>query len=269
VRHNGFNCHAGNRTRYPRVYTGDLMTDLAPTAVQAEAAPKGPLSRIFGVLVSPRATFASVAAHPKALDVLLLSVLVLAVGMCLFLRSQVGQDAWIDQQVRQSEAFGRSFNEQQYAGLERIAPLIGYIVLGIYIVAIPIVVAILSGILLGIFNALLGGDASFKQVFAIVSHAGVITVVGGLFALPLFYARQTLSSPTTLGVFVPFLDENTFLARMLGTIDIFQLWWLLTLAIGLGVLYKRRTTPIAVSLYTVYFVIILAIAALRTALSSS
>jgi Yip1-like protein len=245
------------------------MTDLAPTTGPAEAAPKGPLSRMFGVIVSPRATFANLAAHPRALDVLLLSVLVLAAAMCLFLRSQVGQDAWIDQQVRQSEAFGRSLNEQQYAGLERIAPLVGYIVIGVYIVGIPIVVAILSGILLGVFNAFMGGDASYKQVFAVVTHAGVITVLGGLFALPLFYARQTLSSPTTLGVFVPFLDENTFLARLLGTIDLFQVWWLLTLSIGLGVLYKRRTTPIAVSIYTVYFVIILAIAAVRTALSSS
>jgi Yip1-like protein len=245
------------------------MTDLAPTAVQAEAAPKGPLSRMFGVFVSPRATFASLAAHPKAIDVLLLSTLVLAAGMFLFLRSQVGQDAWIDQQVQQSEAFGRTLAYDQYNALERFAPLVGYVVLGVYIVGIPIVVAILSGILLGIFNALLGGDASYKQVFAVVTHAGVVTVLGGLFALPLFYARQTLSSPSTLGVFLPFLDENTFVARLLGTIDLFQVWWLLTLSIGLGVLYKRRTTPIAVSIYSVYFVIILAIAAIRTAFSSS
>jgi hypothetical protein len=97
----------------------------------------------------------------------------------------------------------------------------------------------------------------------------VITALQTLFVVPLDYARQTLSSPTTLGAFVPFLDENSFLARLLGTIDLFQVWWLITLSIGLGVLYKRRTTPIAISLYTVYFVIILAIAALRTALSSS
>src|SRR5206468_1722433 len=77
-----------------------------------------------------------------------------------------------------------------------------------YFIAIPIVVAIMSGILLGIFNALLGGDATYKQVFAIVSYAGVITVVQTVFAIPLDYVRQTLSSPTTLGVFVPFLDEN-------------------------------------------------------------
>jgi hypothetical protein len=68
-------------------------------------------------------------------------------------------------------------------------------------------------------------------------------------------------------VFVPFLDEKSFLSRLLGTIDLFQIWWLVVLAIGLGVLYKRRTGPIATSLLTVYAVIILAIAAVRSALS--
>src|SRR6478672_11194963 len=127
------------------------------------------------------------------------------------------------------------------------ATFAGYIAAAGYVIVIPIFLAILSGILLGVFNALLGGDASFKQVFAIVSHAGLITVLQTVFVMPLDYIRETLSSPTTLGVFVPFLDEKSFLSHLLGTIDLFQIWWLVVLAIGLGVLYKRRTGPIATS----------------------
>jgi hypothetical protein len=243
------------------------MTEIAPTPVPAEAAPKGLFSRIVGVFFSPRATFADVAARPKAFGVLAIGLLIVVGGLFLLFQTQVGQQAWLDQQVRASESFGRTIPEQQYQGMERIAPDLGYIVACAYLVFIPIVLLILSGILLGVFNAILGGDATFKQVFAIVSHAGLITVLQTMFAMPLDYARETLSSPTTLGVFVPFLDENTFLARLLGTIDLFQIWWLVTLSIGLAVLYKRRTAPIATSLLTVYGVIILAIAAVRSALS--
>jgi hypothetical protein len=225
------------------------------------------VSRIFGVFFSPRATFADVAARPRSLGVLSVSLVIVVAGLFLLFKSEVGQQAWIDQQVRGSESFGRTISDQQYQGMERIAPYIGYIVAVGYLVVIPIVVAIMSGIFLGVFNALLGGDATYKQVFAIVSHAGVITVLQTVFALPLDYMRATLSSPTNLGVFVPFLDEASFLARLLGTIDLFQIWWLVTLSIGLGVLYKRRTGPIATSLLTVYAVIILAIAAVRSALS--
>jgi hypothetical protein len=70
-------------------------------------------------------------------------------------------------------------------------------------------------------------------------------------------------------VFLPFLDENTFPARLLGSIDLFLIWWLVNLAIGLGVLYKRRTGPIAVGLLSVYLAIALIIAGIRTALSGA
>ena len=243
------------------------MPEIAPVTTPADAAPKSLPSRMVGVFFSPRATFADVAARPKWFGVLSVSVLVMIVALFTLFTTEVGQQAWIDQQVRGSESFGRTISDQQYQGMERIAPYIGYIVACAYLVILPIIVAIISGILLGVFNALLGGDATFKQVFAVVSHAGVITVLQTLFAMPLDYMRETLSSPTNLGVFVPFLDEASFLARLLGTIDVFQIWWLVTMSIGIGVLYKRRTGPIAMSLLTVYAVIILAIAAVRSALS--
>jgi len=76
-----------------------------------------------------------------------------------------------------------------------------------------------------------------------------------------------MSSPTNLGVFAPFLEENTFPARLLGSLDLFHMWAILSLAIGLGVLYKRRTAPVAWTMFLVYFVIVVAIAAVRSALS--
>ena len=48
---------------------------------------------------------------------------------------------------------------------------------------IPIVLAVIAGILLGIFNAILGGDASYKQVYAVLAHASVITALqNGVFS---------------------------------------------------------------------------------------
>ena len=40
-------------------------------------------------------------------------------------------------------------------------------------------------------------------------------------------------------------------------IDLFIVWWVIVLAIGLGVLYRRRTQPIAITLFGVYTVIAL------------
>jgi hypothetical protein len=102
-----------------------------------------------------------------------------------------------------------------------------------------------------------------------VAHSGVVTALQQMFVLPLDYARQSLSSPTSLAVFAPFLDDTTFIARVLGGVDLFLLWWILNLAIGLAVLYKRRTGPVATGMVVTYLAIVLIVAGVRTALSGA
>jgi hypothetical protein len=119
----------------------------------------------------------------------------------------------------------------------------------------------MSGILFAVFSAALGGTATFKQVFAVMVHSSAISVVQQLFVTPLNYARESMSSATNLAVFLPMLDEGSFLAKFLGTIDLFLVWWVVVLSIGLGVLFKRRTGPIAAGLFIVYGVIAVIVAA--------
>jgi hypothetical protein len=135
------------------------------------------------------------------------------------------------------------------------------------IVALPLAALAVAGILIGVFNVVLGGDATFAQVFAVVIASGVIMAFRGLFSVPLDYARETLSSPTSLNAVLPFFEDNTFGARVLASIDLFFVWWMVSLAIGMGVLYKRRTTPIAMMLLAVYVAIGLCIALVRAMLS--
>jgi hypothetical protein len=239
------------------------------TVDAASAAPKSLLSRIVGIIFSPRDTYANVASYPRCFGVLAVIVLVGAAGVFAFMSTEVGRQAWVDGAVRQQESFGRTLTDAQYAGLERMSNYASYFGAGVQIVALPAVAAGLAGILLGIFNALLGGDAKFKQVFAVVCHSGVVISLAQIFGLPLAYARGSLSSATNLAVFLPFLDESSFAARFLGAIDLFYIWWIVSLSIGLGVLYRKRTASIATTMLVVYAVIALLIAAIRTALSGA
>ena len=65
------------------------------------------------------------------------------------------------------------------------------------------------------------------------------------------------------------VEEDSFIGRLMGAIDIFLIWWIVVLAIGLGVLYRRRTQPIAASLLVVYGIIALCIAAVMSGLGGS
>jgi hypothetical protein len=243
------------------------MTETAASIPAAPEAHKGLLARVIGVFVSPRATYADVAARPRWFGVLALSTIVIAGGLFALLSTEVGKQAAFDQQTQIIESFGVKLNDEAYQRMEAGIERARYTTSISQFIAIPLVLLIFSGILLGVFNAILGGDARFKQVFAILAHSSVIGALQTVFAMPLDYLRETMTSPTSLGVFVPFLEENSFLARLLGMMDLFQIWGTLSIAIGLGVLYKRRTGPIATGLFTVYVVIIVVIAAIRSALS--
>jgi hypothetical protein len=243
------------------------MTQTLPAtpAVPAKSLP----ARIAGVLFAPRATYAAVAAQPRWLGVLLVIVALGGAATFAFLSTDVGKAAMLDQQVRTMESFGMKLSDAAYQRMEQGLDRARYTGLAGQAVALPLAALIVAGIALGVFNALLGGDATFKQVYAVVVHSGVILSLSQLFGTPLAYARESLSGATNLGVFAPFLDDSSFAARALGSIDLFILWWAISVSIGLGVLYGKRTRPIAITLIAGYVAIGLVIAAIKTAVSGA
>jgi hypothetical protein len=178
--------------------------------------------------------------------------------------TEAGKTAALDTQVRQMENFGMQVNDEMYAQMrQRMAYSLYTTPISILVIA-PIMTVIIAGILFGIFT-MMGGQASFKQLFAVYVHSGAIGSLGQLFTGPLNYFRGSVSSATNLAVALPMIDEHSFIGRLFGMIDVFIIWWLVVLAIGLGVLYRRRTQPIAFTLFGLYAVIILAAAAVMTA----
>ncbi len=97
----------------------------------------------------------------------------------------------------------------------------------------------------------------------------MIQALGALFTGPLNYFRESMTSATSLSVLLPMLPDGSFAARLAGMVDLFVIWWIIVLAIGLAVLYRRRTQPIALSLFGVYAVIAVGIAAVRAALGGT
>jgi hypothetical protein len=239
------------------------------TAPQPEAARKSLATRLIGVIFSPGDTFRSIVAHPAWLGAMLVVVLTVAAANFALLSTDVGQQALLDQQIRSSEAWGRTVTEQQQAQMERMLPMMRFITAGSIIVAAPIITFALAGLLLAVFNTALGGEATYRQVLAVNTHAGAITVISTLFTMPLNYARESLSGATNLGVFAPFLEEGSLAARFLGMIDLFLVWWVVVLAVGLAVLYKRRTGPVALSLLGAYVGIAIIIAVVMRAFAGS
>jgi len=246
------------------------VTDTVAAQSSAIPAPKSLPARAIGVLTSPRDTYASIAAHPRWLGALALVVVLFMACVSAFLSTDVGKDALLDQQTRQAESFrGRPLSDEEYARLQKVLPYSPYVSAAAQLVTLPLAASVVAGIAFAVFTALLGGDGTFKQTFAVVAHSGMVLALAQLFTMPLNYARETMSSATNLGVFAPFLDDASFGARVLGSIDLFVIWWAISLAIGLGVLYKKRTGPIAMSVIAVYVTIGIIIAAFKSAVAGA
>jgi hypothetical protein len=226
--------------------------------------PKSLPARFIGVLTSPSETFRSIAAHPTWFGMLAATTLIVMFFTILPMTTEEGKQAALDQQVSQMEAFGRQVDDAQYERMRQGMAFAPYFTAAGILVMAPVMALIISGILFAVFNAAMGGEASFKQLFSVVVHAGAVSALGTVFTGPLNYFRGAVGSATNLRVLLPMLDERSFVGRLLGLADLFIIWWLIVLAIGLAVLYRRRTQPIATTLLGVYAVIALAIAAIMS-----
>jgi hypothetical protein len=233
------------------------MTETTPAAPAAPAAPDpGLFARFIGVITSPKATFQAVVAHPKPIGILFLVAVVMSVFTAGIQYTEVGRQSSLDMQVGAMERFGLTVTDEMYARMEEQVrnPLSGVWTVVSQFIFLPIMALFFAALFWAVFNAMMGGSARFKQVLAVVTHAMVIMALGVALTVPvqLLQGQMTMTGPFNLGVLVPMMDENSFISRFLSWISLFTLWQIFVTAVGLGVLYRRRTTPIAITLTGIY-----------------
>lgn len=187
-----------------------------------------------------------------------------ALSTAMFLGTDVGKLAWLDEAMRQADAFGQKVSDAQYAQLVRMREYAASLVLVQDLVGIPLVIMAFAGISRAVFVVISGTEATYKQTLAVVAASTVILTLRQLVVLPLDYIRESMASATNVGVLLPMLPDGSFLARLLGTIDLFAVWWLLVLAGGLATLNRRRARPIVVTLLALYLVVALALSLVLT-----
>jgi hypothetical protein len=228
------------------------------TETTTPAAPgPGLLARFIGILTSPRATFEKVVANPRALGAMALVALVSAIAIGGFMSSEVGKAAILDQAAK-------SPNPQAQAAMEKMLPYMGPAYAASAFIFVPISTVVMSAILYMIFNVIMGGTANFRQMMAVVAHSQFVSVVGGAVGSIINYTRGSVASATTLAGLAPMLEENSFGYRFLGAIELFTVWWVFVLSVGLAVLYRKKTSSVAITLFTIYGIVALVIAYFRS-----
>jgi hypothetical protein len=226
-----------------------------PSAHAGGPAPLSLIQRFLGILTSPKATFENVVSWPRWGGMMVVTTLVTALTVFVFLSTEVGREIVMKQQVEAGAPAAQAEMAVKFAPY--IAPIS-------MLLFIPLFSLAVSGLLLGVF-AISGGSASFKQVLSVYVHSGVVGAVAGIVNAVINYFLVTDTNVTSLAGIGNALAEKGFVPGFFSVLDLTIFLGLFVLAIGLGVLYRRRTAPIFMGLTAVYLVIAVVVGAVKAA----
>jgi hypothetical protein len=221
----------------------------------------GLLARLTGILVGPRdAMRAAARAGPGAVaatwGVVLAVWLAAAAGL---LALPVGRQALVDERVRVIEALGGTVDDARYQRWQANPPWSTYFTSGGRVLLLPVTtVAVATGLFLWTRRHAPG--LRYLAALSIAVHASMVLAVQQLVATPLHILRESLTSPFNVAALLPIFDEGSLPARVLGTVELFGLWWALLLAVGAAALTGRQARTYAAPVVGTYLGVAAAVA---------
>ncbi|HJU41626.1 MAG TPA: YIP1 family protein [Vicinamibacterales bacterium] len=209
------------------------------------------MRRVTGVLMHPRATMAEVVRHPAFITTWVVVLLVVAVCAGLLLSTPIGEQLLVDERVRVTEAMGGRVDDAMYARLQSNPPVSIYLTSGgRLLLTPPVTIAVALGMMLLARRD--GTSLTFVTALAIAVHATVVLALQQVIATPLHFAYESLTSRTNLAGLLGVFDEGSWPARLFGAIDIFGLWWIWLLSLGISAATTRPSRRYFWKLLAVY-----------------
>lgn len=196
--------------------------------------------RILKLATAPRSAMAA-AVHVPLSQVLGTWLVLLAIwgaAAGALLSTPVGRQALVDERVRVVESLGGRVDDAAYARLQASPPYWVYLTSGgRLLLTPPITLAVAAAMYLWLRRS---ARVTFTQALSVSVHASGALVAQQVVATPLHLVRESLTSPFNLAALLPFFDEGSAAARVLGTLEVFGLWWVVLLALGCAALAGRR-----------------------------
>jgi uncharacterized membrane protein (DUF106 family) len=219
------------------------MSTITSTATEAGAPALTFFQRVTGVFTSPRKVFESLRSHPVWLDVLILYIVV---GVFTFIPMQPIIQREAMENARERIASAELSEEQKTEAIERQEGIMSKMLsvpagIATVLIVSPIMFLFWALVVWFVYGFMIGGQLTFGQAFAAVSHLALIQLLGGLVKLPLILAKGSMYVATSLALVLPEADPSSPAWAALNAFDIFTIWILITMAIGMVAL--ARVSP--------------------------
>ena len=241
----------------------------AQEPVEPEGARSGIGSRIMGVFIDPRATFAGIAAslerpHPKDpsktkdmskwwLPVII--TIIVGIGIALYTVPNFIAPMQADT-VREAvmERGGTEADVQQAMTVSG-AMMLPMSIVGV--VVVTFIIVFLMAAILHLVMKMLGGKGKFRHARAVVAWTSLITTLGSLVKLPLMIAKDSMIVETGPSLLFKDLEPSDRLFKFLSSFDIFTIWAMVVTAVGVAVVYRVSTGKSWVAVAILWILLIL------------
>jgi hypothetical protein len=209
--------------------------------------PVNHVARLVGVLFSPKQTFASIAERPSWLAPLLLMV-ILGVFTSALLNTKVNWGQYFRHKAEESARFSQLSEEQKDQALAQQIKFWSNFSYGAGVVTVPISVLILALIYWRSFNFLWGTGWRFETAFGATAHALLPMAISSILALIILPLKSYGDVDpenivaTSLRAYLP-QGAPKALVTLGGSLELFWIWSLVLVAIGLAAANPKRINP--------------------------
>ncbi len=190
---------------------------------------------LINVFFSPRKTMESVDRNPKWVLPLAVLLVLTLISTILTLNVTMTEQMHKQRQILEE----RGMSDEEIDNAIQMGQKIGKVIAPISaVVAGGIFVALIALFIWFVGNIILGGETTFKKVFTVFIYSSFISAVGMLIKVPLILQKKTADITFSLASFFNPESMNKFLYSFLKSIEVFEVWRFVVLAIGFSVIYR-------------------------------
>jgi hypothetical protein len=229
------------------------MGDAAVKPADAETPALSFPQRLLGIFISPGETLADVARKP-GFWAPLIAVVLATVAVTETMLWKIGMERIVRISMEQSGRASSMSPDQMDQAVRQGARIGGIFAHLGGVLGAPIGLLIIAGLGLLIVNLIFGAQAKFKTVFSLVCYVDLVSLLGALMAVAVIlfgdpdHFNPQNPVPANIGFFLNPREVSKPLYSLASSADIFTIWILILLGIGLSKATGGKVKPSSISL---------------------
>lgn len=200
----------------------------------------GLFGRIGNLIFSPTRTFESLISKPDWVTPMILTALImLTFSIALkdvlmdFQAKTVRESIMKNDQIAESQ---KSQAAEQAVGMMKKFWLVGAVFGTVSGIGLYFVIGLIYWL---VGNKIMDGKPQFFQVLSIYGYASLIEMFGLVIKMPIMMANETIRVDTGLALLAPDAELTSITYVILSKLDVFSIWAVVLIALGLAQLYQK------------------------------